>query len=582
MKYSFQLKALLCALATSAFFSVYAFSLAEYIASFDSTIWARDDASISIREKINYVNASKNGVHGIIRDFPTKYEDEKGRPVTTAFEIKSVLKNGVAEPFFSKWTEIGSRIFIGQKEVVLPYGSYEYTIEYDSSKQILFHKKHEELFLNVNGLYWNLPINHVKATIYLPKTVPLSDLQISGYTGMFGTKEKNFTTSTGTDGSIIFESTKPFAPQEGLTISIAWPKGKITPPTLSSIIYFFIGHHMGWVLVLLSILFTCIFYLFTGLRLRREQKGVIIPLFHPAQELSPSAHHYIEKMGHGAKELSADIVQLAVQGFIHVEATKKGISLFGLNQEHEYSLKRTEKPANDGTPNQQKLLSTLFDGQTVISLTPANRTIIVNATNTLHRWLKNSFHQHFTFHSKNMLIALGVAFIASGIGYFLETEPTFLMVIVGCAPVLMGLFIFRAYTPEGLTLKNEIEGFKLYLETAETERLTIIGTPPTRTPELYETYLPYAIALGVEKQWSSQFTPVFERLAQEHHPYQPVWFGGPFYHHGFDPVAFSSQMSNFSQSLNIPVQTSPTRVSSGMGGGGFSGGGRGGGGGGSW
>lgn len=582
MNYFFRTKGLLCALAVGIFFSTETFPISEYIASFDSTIWVHEDASLTVREKITYVNVNKENVHGIIRDFPTKYEDSNGRSVSTAFEIQSVLKNGTPEPFFSKMTAVGRRIFIGQKDIVLPFGSYEYTFEYDSSGQILFHKNHEELFFNVNGLYWNLPINHVRATVYLPNTIDHSQLEITGYTGMFGTQGKDFAVSNQMDGSILFETTKPFAPQEGLTLSIAWPKGKITPPSIATDLSFFVKHHSGWLLVILSILFTLIFYLFSWIRLRREQTGVIIPLFHPAQNLPPSAHHYIEKMGHSAKELSADIVQLAVQGFIKIETTKKVGSLFGIGKDLEYLLKRSEKTTESGTPHQQKLLSSLFNGQSTVALKSVNREIIVNTTNTLNRWLKSSFHHYFTFHGKNMLIPLGIAFIASGIGYFLETEPTFLMVIIGCVPILIGFFIFRAYTPEGLAVKNEIAGFKLYLETAEAERFAIVGTPPVKTPELYETYLPYAIALGVEKQWSSQFTPIFEQLAREQHPYQPVWFIGPFYHHGFDPVAFSSQMSNFSQSLNIPVQASPTRVSSGMGGGGFSGGGRGGGGGGSW
>jgi hypothetical protein len=52
----------------------------------------------------------------------------------------------------------------------------------------------------------------------------------------------------------------------------------------------------------------------------------------------------------------------------------------------------------------------------------------------------------------------------------------------------------------------------MYLMTAEVDRMHFIGTPPTKTPELYEKYLPYAIALGVEKQWTQQFSTIFEEI----------------------------------------------------------------------
>jgi hypothetical protein len=52
-----------------------------------------------------------------------------------------------------------------------------------------------------------------------------------------------------------------------------------------------------------------------------------------------------------------------------------------------------------------------------------------------------------------------------------------------------------------------IDGFKRYLSVAEEDRLKLVN-PPERTPELFERFLPYAIALGVENRWAMQFTSV--------------------------------------------------------------------------
>ena len=154
-----------------------------------------------------------------------------------------------------------------------------------------------------------------------------------------------------------------------------------------------------------------------------------------------------------------------------------------------------------------------------------------------------------------------------------------------CAYVIM-LYLFsrslKGYTIEGMRLKNQIDGFKLFLVTTETDRLKVIGTSPTKTPELYETYLPYAMALGVEQAWSAQFAPLFRKMEQAGTPYYPLWMIG------WDSLAFSSSSfsSGFSSGISSAISSSgtPPGSKSGFGGGGsgggFSGGGGGGGGGG--
>ncbi len=51
---------------------------------------------------------------------------------------------------------------------------------------------------------------------------------------------------------------------------------------------------------------------------------------------------------------------------------------------------------------------------------------------------------------------------------------------------------------------DEMEGFREYLKVAEEERLNL-ENPPEKTPELFEKFLPYALALNVEQEWSEKF-----------------------------------------------------------------------------
>ena len=97
------------------------------------------------------------------------------------------------------------------------------------------------------------------------------------------------------------------------------------------------------------------------------------------------------------------------------------------------------------------------------------------------------------------------------------------------------------------------------------------------TPQLFESYLPAALALGVEQKWAERFASVLNVQAPDYHP---AWYSGS----GFDARHLGSFSSQLGSSLNSAISASSTAPgsSSGRSGGGSSGGGGGGGGGGGW
>jgi len=130
----------------------------------------------------------------------------------------------------------------------------------------------------------------------------------------------------------------------------------------------------------------------------------------------------------------------------------------------------------------------------------------------------------------------------------------------------------------GRRVMDRIEGFKLYLSVAEQARLEALH-PPDQTPELFEKYLPYAIALDVENEWGDQFAGLLARAGQGGE-YRPRWYSGHSFH-SHDIGGFGSSLgSSFSSAISS--SSSAPGSSSGGGGGGSSGGGGGGGGGGGW
>jgi hypothetical protein len=81
----------------------------------------------------------------------------------------------------------------------------------------------------------------------------------------------------------------------------------------------------------------------------------------------------------------------------------------------------------------------------------------------------------------------------------------FSFVLMGAFAALNGLFVFlmRAPTALGRPIMDQLSGFRLYLETAEADRLNMQA--PAITAERFEALLPYAVALDVEKPWAQAF-----------------------------------------------------------------------------
>ena len=162
----------------------------------------------------------------------------------------------------------------------------------------------------------------------------------------------------------------------------------------------------------------------------------------------------------------------------------------------------------------------------------------------------------------------------------------FPFVLVTAFTALNGLFfhLMRAPTVLGRPIMDQLSGFKLYLETAEADRLNLQGAPEI-TAEHFEALLPYAVALDVEKPWSDAFAAAVRRAhpgeADPMSSYQPAWSSGGGWSGRDFGSAVSSSVAGVSGALASAVPVSSG--SSGFtGGGGGSGGGGGGGGGGGW
>jgi uncharacterized membrane protein len=139
-------------------------------------------------------------------------------------------------------------------------------------------------------------------------------------------------------------------------------------------------------------------------------------------------------------------------------------------------------------------------------------------------------------------------------------------------------WIMPARTVAGARARLGVLGFEDFLSRVEGDRLERMTSATHMTQaQTFEKYLPFAMALGVEKKWAAAFDGVFKEPPSWYHAPPGAVFRGMY---------FANSLSNMS-TLTSQAMASAPRSSSGSsgfggggGGGGFSGGGFGGGGGG--
>ncbi len=166
------------------------------------------------------------------------------------------------------------------------------------------------------------------------------------------------------------------------------------------------------------------------------------------------------------------------------------------------------------------------------------------------------------------------------------------MAALGAGWVVSYIFyhLLKAPTLAGAKVLDQIEGFRLFLATAEKDRLEALN-PPNVTPQVFERFLPYAIALDCENEWSGKFeleaaAAGLPRGSSGGYD-SPQWYSGSSFGGALSPGDFAGGLTESLAAAAASAAAVPGSVS-GSGGGGFSGGGGssggggGGGGGGGW
>lgn len=540
----------------------------ERILSYHSDINIAADASMEVTETIT-VRAEGNSIRrGIYREFPTRYRDRLGNRYRVDFEVLEVTRDGEPEIWTATERANGVRVDFGGDDFLPVPAEYEYSIRYRTNRQIGYFEEHDELYWNVTGNGWDFAIEQASATVSLPEDVTASELTMEAYTGAAGEQGQAYEVTTNS-GSGSVQTTDALPPRSGLTLVFIWPKGIVTEPDAWQRFQYLLYDNRGLLLALLTLMASLAWLMSSWVRVGRDPApGVIFPRYEPPTGYSPASMRYIRRMRYDNTALTAAIVNLAVKGYLTIKQSGK-----------HYSLEKTSS-SDPLAAGEQALLNKLFAHGNTLELDQENHSEISAAIGAHKKSLAADYRNKYFVSNARYLWppVLGIAIMFGVVALIGGITPLSIAAFVINVPLLLVFFwLLHAPTAAGRKLMDQIDGFKLYLEVAEKDDLSL-RHPPKLTPALFERYMPYAIALDVEEAWADKFTQVFASLEQERGTaYHPAWYYGTF--HAARMGDFTKSVSSgFSSAISSASQAPGS--SSGAGGRGFSGGGGGGGGGG--
>jgi len=547
----------------------------ERILEYRSDIRVQVDGRLQVAETIRVRSEGRQIRRGIYRDFPVRYRDRYGNAVKVGFRPQSVRRDGAAEPWRVENRGNDVRLYVGHADKVLPPGVHEYEIVFETDRQIGFFENHDELYFNAVGTGSVFPIDRAEVRVTLPFELERERVEAFSYLGAYGSNRDAGARQQFDGRTLRVSSDSGLVAGEGLTFSLTWPKGLIPEPSPLQKAHWFFADNGGALVLLLTLAGVLAWYAWAWNEVGRDPDGgVIIPRYAPPKGLSPAACQYVRSMAFGRDAFTAALISLAVKGQLNIEETGK----------NEFTLERRPPPAAATPPSagEQAVLDALLPTPgTRIAMDNENHEAFQAARSALRKALKQEYHGKLFKLNGAWLLPAFLATVAGAVfAMFLHAGPLVWIAyaVLGIAIHVTFVFLMRAPTRTGRQVMDAIEGFRMYLGTAERERLDRMRSPEM-TPEVFESFLPYAFALGVENDWCDRFAREMPREAREA-GYQPAWYSGQL--HGLGAVHHLG--SGFSGAFGgaIASASSPPGSSSGAGGGGFSGGGGGGGGVGGW
>jgi len=538
----------------------------EHIKSFDSTITINKDGTIDVKETIIY-NFDSLQKHGIYREIPFIKTNQDGKQFELRFSNFSVTdENENSYKYVKSWIdEKLIRLKIGDADRLIT-GIHTYIISYQVAGALTYFFDHDELYWNVTGNEWKVPIASTTASVVWPQEIKKEDVKGICYTGIAGSKESLCSVelpSLYDRAKMVTKSNNSLGSGEGLSIVVSFPKNIVTvlePKEFVSFWNTWVGQLLIGLMGLIGLIWYVLlpfFIIYRWIRYGRDPKGTVgvtTAWFDPPKTQDGKRVGTLGDETVDMKDISATIVDLARRGYLIIDERKKGDYYLIKNNQP-----RTTGPVVQALLEYEKLLLNKFFGN------EKEIRIKDEELSTEVAQIKNEMYEQVVedkLFDKNPQTTRTGYYVVAGIALF--TGNFFLAIVA---------FLFGRVMPRktvfGVEAKNVAFSLKNFLGSQQ-RQLEFQADKQL----MFERLLPFAVAFGVEKIWAKRFESL--------NITQPNWYRG-YSSANFNSYLLVNSLSSSFKSFNTAA--TPTRSSSGFSSGssgGFSGGGGGGGGGGSW
>ncbi|MFH1549319.1 MAG: DUF2207 domain-containing protein, partial [Planctomycetota bacterium] len=487
------------------------------------------------------------------------------------------VTNGEGESWWYSRSRKGDSVYlkIGDKNRMFS-DTQVYVIEYRVQRGVGFFDDHDELYWNAIGDGWPVTIKSGICTVHLPEQIDSAGISIAGYTGPFGSRNRECTGEITADGAIVFKTTKPLRSGEGMTVLVGWPPGIVQEPGTGQKLLWFAADNWPLFVPFAAVIVLLLLWLAYGRDPRG--RGTVVVQYEPPEGVTPLEAGAIIDEKLDARDITASIVQLAIKGYLRIEQ-------YGLSVDFIRFVKLRDFEGDRSLAEHEIfILRKIFESGPSVKMLDLPRTFALSVRalrkKTYRDLVKNGYFSRNPASIRASYLAAGIVVAVAGL--FVEAFTgsalhVLAFAVAGVLVLLSGRLMPRK-TRKGVKVVEHIRGLEEFILRAEKESIQ-----EAEKQMVFEKLLPYAMVVGVDLQLSAAFSDVYEKY--------PSWYSG--YRQGTQGVSFSTFTIRSTSRGILSGVSSATRTTSfgsgisgfssgGGGGGGFSGGGGGGGGGGGW
>jgi len=532
------------------------------ITNFDAQIRLDDSGILHVTEKLDVDFYSPH--HGIERWIPVSYRRFTGENMNVPLRVISVTQDGRPAQYITRRSGRNQYIRIGDPEIKL-LADHTYTITYAVERAILFRDDYVQLYWNVTGNKWAIPIDSASATITLPESVNPSDVATTSYVGYYGSKTRGNEATIDDQGRFVFAASL-LLPGEGLSIDMSIPRDQIAiaAPTTWQRILWFLGANKYAALPFLTLVFMFLLWLKVG---KDPRKATIAPRFEPPKGMHPGEAGVLIDDRADLRDISAMVIGLAVNGYLTIKeigTEQEGIAekikgLFGHSGPLDYEFVKKKDTDSDLSKVETTLLSAIFDAahpdkRLLSSMENEFYKVLPRIKSDLYAGLiKKGYYPNNPERTRKSYAGAGMFGIALAIaiGGWSGSLYLGLAIVLSALIVLAFSPIMPRKTKKGVLVLQDLLGLSEYIHRAEVKQMEFHDAPE-KNPQLFEKLLPYAMAFNLTSIWTKQF----EGLMSE----PPQWYVGST--PGFHPALFYLGMMNLSSGMERTFVSAP-RTSSG-------------------